>query len=79
MVKIQRILSLFVFTLISFVSSAQCAMCKAANEDREGGAEGFNAAILFLMSVPYFIGAVVLIVFIVYFKKRKSSAVLEDQ
>lgn len=59
--------------LLSFVSNAQCAMCKAANESNEGSAEGFNAAILFLMITPYIIGLVAVIIFIIYWKKRKNK------
>lgn len=55
------------------VSLSQCAMCKAANESSLSGADnGFNAAIIFLMSVPYVIGAAAVVAFLVFWNKRKK-------
>lgn len=70
-------LLLFVCTSLLMVSPfctvAQCAMCKAANESSLGDADnGFNAAIIFLMSVPYVIGAAAIVAFIVFWRKRKN-------
>ena len=60
------------FAIIGNEAFAQCAMCKAANEDNAGSAEGFNAAILFLMATPYVIAFVAVVFFVVYWKKRKK-------
>ena len=45
----------FVFCLLPIVSSAQCAMCRAALESEEGGvkAEAVNDGIVYLMAIPY--------------------------
>ena len=43
------------FCLLPIVSSAQCAMCRAALESEEGGvkAEAVNDGIVYLMAIPY--------------------------
>lgn len=70
--KICKTISFLAVFINSFSAFSQCAMCKAANESNEGSAEGFNAAILFLMTVPYVIGLVAVIIFVVYWRKRKK-------
>lgn len=56
-------------------ASAQCAMCKAAveagmgQEGQEKIGAGLNKGILYLMSVPYIMGAVIAVF---YFRNRKK-------
>lgn len=62
----------FVFLFISFISNAQCAMCRAVLESEEGqsAAEGINNGIVYLMVIPYLlVGGVG---FLVY-KKLKNK------
>lgn len=62
----------FVFLLVSFISNAQCAMCRAVLESEEGqsAAEGINNGIVYLMVIPYLlVGGVG---FLVY-KKLKNK------
>lgn len=66
------LLAAFLFTLASGASAQGCAMCKAVAEDavQEGGwgiAFGLNEGILFIMSMPYILLA---ILFIVFFRTR---------
>jgi hypothetical protein len=44
-----------VFFIMSILSQAQCAMCRAALESEEGGvqAEAVNDGIVYLMAIPY--------------------------
>jgi hypothetical protein len=44
-----------IYCLLPIVSSAQCAMCRAALESEEGGvkAEAVNDGIVYLMAIPY--------------------------
>lgn len=69
--------TLWSFILISnFVSSAQCAMCRAALESEEGGekAEAINNGIVYLMAFPYImVGIVFYVVYRMKFKKKPVS------
>lgn len=61
--------------LASIDASAQCAMCRRnveSNKESQTGkvGTGLNKGILYLMSVPYVIGAIGLAV---WMKKRKQS------
>ncbi len=53
------VISSLVF-LLPFVTSAQCAMCRAALEtgDRQATAEGINHGITYLMIFPYVISGI---------------------
>lgn len=67
-----KIIYTFVFLLVSFISNAQCAMCRAVLESEEGqsAAEGINNGIVYLMVIPYLlVGGVG---FLVY-KKLKNK------
>ena len=61
------------FLLLSQLSSAQCAMCKAVVESGDvSQAEGLNTGILYLMVFPYLlVGA--MIYFII--KKNKKNKI----
>jgi Na+/H+ antiporter NhaC len=62
----------FFFLLFSNLSSAQCAMCRAALESEESGikAEAVNDGIVYLMIIPYVLVAV-LFYFIYRLRKKK--------
>ena len=70
------ILSL-VLVLISYTSSAQCAMCKAVVESGidNGGlsAGGINTGILYLMFIPYALLSIFGFVLYKNYKKNKTS------
>jgi len=53
--SLQIIVFTIVYCLLPIVSSAQCAMCRAALESEEGGvkAEAVNDGIVYLMAIPY--------------------------
>ncbi len=57
--------------LITFKTSAQCAMCRAVLESEQGQntAEGINNGIVYLMAIPY-----ILIAGLGYFIYRKFYA-----
>ena len=64
-----------VLLLISVVSEAQCAMCKAnaesASENVDKGiGESLNSGIVYLMGIPYFLLATVAIIF---FRKKIAA------
>ena len=62
------------------VSSAQCAMCRAALESEEGGvrAEAVNDGIVYLMAIPYILVAGVF--YAVYrLKQKKKEQVSSEQ
>lgn len=70
----KRILSISVFLILgTYQSFAQCAMCRAVLEsgDDQAAAEGINDGIVFLMSIPYILVAV--IGYIIYWKFFRSS------
>ncbi len=70
----------FFFTIIAlaipFLSSAQCAMCRASLES-EGNAtkaESLNDGIVYLMVIPYFlVGVVGIIIYVMFYKKKNNS------
>jgi heme/copper-type cytochrome/quinol oxidase subunit 2 len=67
-----KIVYTFLFLFVSFLSNAQCAMCRAVLESEEGqsAAEGINNGIVYLMVIPYLlVGGVG---FLVY-KKLKNK------
>ncbi len=62
-------------SLITLVSDAQCAMCKAnaesASENVDKGiGESLNSGIVYLMGIPYFLLATVAIIF---FRKKIAA------
>jgi hypothetical protein len=68
---IKKIASIVLFCVLSFLSNAQCAMCRAtaeqASADNGGIAEGLNTGIVYLMFLPYLL---FLIGGLVFFRKR---------
>ena len=66
-------------TLLLFISDSfsQCAMCKAGVESSGNGslAEGLNSGILFIMTVPYVIIAIVGGIW--YYKSKRNAALNE--
>lgn len=58
-IKISLML-LFLLLLSPSLVEAQCAMCRAVVESEQGGktAEGLNNGIVYLMSIPYILVAV---------------------
>ena len=59
MKKFKVIILVLVMLLVSFESSAQCAMCRAVLESGggESAAEGINNGIVYLMAFPYLLMA----------------------
>ena len=59
----------------SFLSSAQCAMCRAVLETNEdqGIAKGINDGIVYLMAIPYLLVALVgFIIYKKFYSKKKA-------
>ncbi len=70
----------FAFCLLSFVTNAQCAMCRASlqNEANKAAAEGVNDGIVYLMAIPYILVAGVF--YAVYrLKQKKKEQVSTEQ
>jgi len=67
----RKYLILILFVMLSQVTHAQCAMCRAVLESEENKAiaEGVNNGIVYLMAIPYIIVAVL---FYFVYKKMKS-------
>ena len=69
---------MFVLILVSAdIMFAQCAMCKAVAESEQGEGKmqmstGLNSGILYLMSIPYIMGAAAGVWFYLRYKKLKS-------
>lgn len=62
-----------VFILISQITSAQCAMCKAVVESGDvSQAEGINSGILYLMVFPY---VLVGVLFYFILKRKKKNKI----
>jgi hypothetical protein len=62
------ILFSFIFSLVSFHSSAQCSICtKTAQQLGEKPAKGLNEGILYLVATPFLIAG------IVFYKWKKSD------
>ena len=74
--KLKNVLLLFLLCIISNLTHAQCAMCKAAVESNldSGGLKGagLNDGILFLMSMPYLAMLIFAIAF--YYNKKTNNA-----
>jgi hypothetical protein len=62
------LLLIFIFSLLSFYSSAQCSICtKTAQQLGEKPAKGLNEGILYLAATPFIIAG------IVFYKWKKSN------
>lgn len=71
----KNITILVLFLVISQITNAQCAMCRAVLESEETGihAESINDGIVYLMAFPYILLAVVgWAIYRVMTKKKKS-------
>lgn len=85
MKKISLIFSLVVVLILVAGATdlfAQCAMCKAAvkdNAENGGIGQGLNKGILYLMSVPYIIGAVIAVLWYKSSKKDSEKQQLIDK
>lgn len=68
----KMLFSMFFF-LFTFISNAQCAMCRAALESEEGGqkAKAVNDGIVYLMAFPYLL--VGILGFIIYKSRTKKK------
>lgn len=71
-----RFFLLAIMILSAWQSAAQCSMCKAVAESSSGqtGALALNNGILFLMAIPYVLGAIVAIRWYYHNKAEKSSS-----
>ncbi len=74
--KIIFVISIIVFTSISFDAAAQCPMCKAAVESSIKGGQsnagkGLNDGILYLLAAPYLLVAVL---GVLWYKKYRVKA-----
>ncbi len=70
------ILSVILFVMSLQTSLAQCAMCKATVENSENSevfGAGLNAGILYLMSVPYILFAVIAFLWYRNSKRNKEK------
>jgi len=70
----RNIFHVFLFLMISQITNAQCAMCRAVVE--QGGeetAEGINSGIVYLMAFPYLIIAISVFLFYRNWKKNNSQ------
>jgi hypothetical protein len=64
-----------VFFIMSILSQAQCAMCRAALESEEGGvqAEAVNDGIVYLMAIPYIlVGILGFAIYRIKYGKKKE-------
>lgn len=71
----RKIFLVLLFVTMQFLSSAQCAMCRATAENAsenvdKGIGEGLNSGILYLMGAPYILLAVVGVIF---FRKKIAA------
>jgi hypothetical protein len=67
-----------VFFIMSILSQAQCAMCRAALESEEGGvqAEAVNDGIVYLMAIPYIlVGILGFAIYRLKYGKKKSEQI----
>jgi hypothetical protein len=80
LISIQKNSFNYFFTIIAFaipfLSSAQCAMCRASleSEGNVAKSESLNDGIVYLMVIPYFlVGVVGIIIYIMFYKKKNNS------
>ena len=71
----RKFLLLTIFSFVSFLTNAQCAMCRAQLESMEDNsvAEGVNDGIVYLMVVPYILLGLVAYAIYRSFKKKKNA------
>ena len=72
--SLQIVVFTIAFSLFSIISSAQCAMCRAALESEEGGvkAEAVNDGIVYLMAIPYIlVGVLGYVIYKMRYGKKK--------
>ena len=69
---LKGIIYVLFFMFFSVSTNAQCAMCRAALESEGNGvkAEAVNDGIVYLMAIPYILGAVVAYVVYRIVKKK---------
>ncbi|MBT8182741.1 MAG: hypothetical protein KJO53_14270 [Eudoraea sp.] len=69
--KIRDFILVILFFIIPFLSTAQCAMCRAVLESQDDNsmAEGINNGIVYLMALPY-----ILVGVLFYFVYRKMRS-----
>ncbi|NNL03414.1 MAG: hypothetical protein HKP39_14150 [Eudoraea sp.] len=69
--KIRDFILVILFFIIPFLSTAQCAMCRAVLESQDDNsmAEGINNGIVYLMALPY-----ILLGVLFYFVYRKMRS-----
>lgn len=74
--SIKRILTLSFIAFLPYISSAQCAMCRAALQtgDQEATAEGINHGITYLMIFPYIIAGIMAYAIYRIYKKESQPA-----
>ena len=74
MKRFRAIILLFLMLLVSYESSAQCAMCRAVLESGggESAAEGINNGIVYLMAFPYLLMAGV--AYFIWRSRKKARA-----
>lgn len=72
--RMKNVVFILLFILITTVSNAQCAMCRAALESSDGGvkAEAVNDGIVYLMIFPYLL--VGLVGYAIYRLRKKKQA-----
>lgn len=73
--KSKNCLFSIVFLLISVVSNAQCAMCRASLESSGDTSQGeaVNDGIVYLMAIPYILVAVMAYVIYRMYTKKKEG------
>ncbi|MDN3596288.1 hypothetical protein [Zunongwangia endophytica] len=72
----KSIFSILIIFFIPFISSAQCAMCRAVleSESSQNAAEGINDGILYLMVFPYLlVGGLGYYIYRSYKKNKQQS------
>ncbi|NGF54937.1 hypothetical protein G5B35_17980 [Parapusillimonas sp. SGNA-6] len=83
MKTIRFIISTFVMLLLSYMvlpnaSKAQCAMCSLNAENSTKGentqGKGLNSGILFLLSMPFLIGAGIGVLWYVKFRHKETKS-----
>ncbi|MEO8516726.1 MAG: hypothetical protein ABI426_08280 [Flavobacterium sp.] len=72
---IRTFVFIIAFCFLSFVSNAQCAMCRASLESsgNEGQAAAVNDGIVYLMVIPYILVAIIGFAIYRMFNKKKES------
>ena len=72
----RKVFLLVIIFVSSFLSSAQCAMCRAVLETNEdqGVAKSINDGIVYLMAIPYILVALIgIIIYKKFYSKKKIT------